>query len=34
MNIGGWCMLIVTWGLILSLLGFCLSRVLSKKDLN
>jgi phosphatidylglycerophosphatase A len=34
MNIGGWIMLIVTWGIILGLSGFCFYRVFSKKKLD
>jgi hypothetical protein len=32
MNTTGWAMLILTWGLILGLCGFCFWKVLSKKE--
>jgi hypothetical protein len=34
MNIGGWVMLITTWGIIIGLSCFCFYRVLSKKKIS
>jgi hypothetical protein len=34
MNIGGWIMLVMTWGIIICLSCFCFYRVLSKKKIS
>ena len=34
MTTGGWIFLILTWGSILGLTGFCFYQVLSKKEMD
>jgi hypothetical protein len=34
MNSNGWTILILTWGIILGLTGYCFYRVLTKKKLD
>ncbi len=34
MNTGGWILLMVSWGIILTVLAYCLTQTLKRKDMD